>query len=275
MSEYAPTPINKNQKELQLRKKLSEHEKQLNSQILIGKVVGTRKSDRKKNDPPKPTDRPTVLVQFGINDDDDAKIRNWLGWTSSRAGCDAELWMPEINEQVVIVAPNGNIGLGLIIGALYRGNSLQFKEEESYKKEVAEIKSMPNEKNLCNKHIRCYHDGSELHYDKKNHIFTFFLKNKPEAVNPRLKIEADAKNSKGLVNLLIGEDKTDQLSIKANSQELVISHTKSTKTKLVVNFRKGDIAIYADNKISLKANEVHIDAGTKMKINNKGVDVRK
>lgn len=47
---------------------------------------------------------------------------DWLPWLTQRAGTDADWWAPEIGEQVLILAPGGELGSAVVLPGLYSDN---------------------------------------------------------------------------------------------------------------------------------------------------------
>jgi len=47
-------------------------------------------------------------------------VTAWLPWVTRRAGPDAEWWAPEAGEQVLLLAPGGDLALGVVLPALYQ-----------------------------------------------------------------------------------------------------------------------------------------------------------
>lgn len=45
---------------------------------------------------------------------------NWLPWTTPRAGKDRLWWMPEEGEQVLVIAPGGDLEQGVVVGSLFQ-----------------------------------------------------------------------------------------------------------------------------------------------------------
>ena len=78
-------------------------------------------------------------------------LTNWIPATAIRASNDSDYWTPEVNEQVVILSPAGNLSQGIIIGSLY-----QTKHPAP----------------APNKEIRrtIYKDGTIVEYDRVKHI---------------------------------------------------------------------------------------------------------
>ncbi len=44
----------------------------------------------------------------------------WLPWITTRAGGDRSWWAPEAGEQVLLLAPSGELGQGVVLPAVYR-----------------------------------------------------------------------------------------------------------------------------------------------------------
>ncbi len=76
----------------------------------------------------------TNLINIGTVDQADyanAKIKvkigdivtDWLPFLVQRAGNDFDWWAPEVNEQVVVFAPGGDLAQGFVYGSLYQAAS--------------------------------------------------------------------------------------------------------------------------------------------------------
>ena len=50
---------------------------------------------------------------------DDSVLTGWLPWVVARAGADAEWWPPSVGEQVVLLAPNGELAQAFALPAAY------------------------------------------------------------------------------------------------------------------------------------------------------------
>lgn len=49
-----------------------------------------------------------------------ALVTAWLPWVTRRAGADADWWAPAIGEQVLLLAPGGDLAQGVVLPALYQ-----------------------------------------------------------------------------------------------------------------------------------------------------------
>lgn len=77
-------------------------------------------------------------------------LTDWLPWVTARAGEDSSWFAPNIDEQVMVLSPMGELSLGVVLPAIYQQ------------------KYFPSE---CRKdaHIFEFQDGSKVSYDKKDH----------------------------------------------------------------------------------------------------------
>lgn len=57
-----------------------------------------------------------VRVEFG------EILTDWLPWLTTRAGADRTWWAPEPGEQVLILAPSGELAQAVVLPALYRND---------------------------------------------------------------------------------------------------------------------------------------------------------
>jgi phage baseplate assembly protein V len=46
----------------------------------------------------------------------------WLPWLTHRAGPDTTWWAPEIGEQVMVLAPCGDLGQAVVVGSIYQNS---------------------------------------------------------------------------------------------------------------------------------------------------------
>ncbi|WP_168464769.1 phage baseplate assembly protein V [Wolbachia endosymbiont of Ctenocephalides felis wCfeT] len=77
-------------------------------------------------------------------------LTDWLPWITNRAGKDSSWFPPDIDEQVVIFSPLGELSLGVVLSGIYQQ---KYSAQESKKE------------------INCFlfEDGTKISYDKKNH----------------------------------------------------------------------------------------------------------
>ena len=47
-------------------------------------------------------------------------ITNWLPWITQRAGADLDYWAPSVDEQVVVLAPDGDFSNAVVLGSIYQ-----------------------------------------------------------------------------------------------------------------------------------------------------------
>ncbi|WP_250294703.1 phage baseplate assembly protein V [Wolbachia endosymbiont of Oedothorax gibbosus] len=77
-------------------------------------------------------------------------LTDWLPWITSKAGKDRDWSSPDIDEQVVVFSPLGELSLGVVLGGIYQE---RYPAPEN-KKEINSIKIQ---------------DGTRLLYDKEKH----------------------------------------------------------------------------------------------------------
>jgi len=83
-------------------------------------------------------------VRFG------AIVTHWLHWLADRAGNDRSWWAPEVGEQVLVIAPDGNLTQGIILLSLYQ----QASPQPAASPDVRRI---------------TFKDGAVLEYDRASH----------------------------------------------------------------------------------------------------------
>ncbi|QDH18411.1 phage baseplate assembly protein V [Wolbachia endosymbiont of Carposina sasakii] len=77
-------------------------------------------------------------------------LTDWLPWITSKAGKDRDWFPPDIDEQVMIFSPLGELSLGVVLGGIYQE---KYPAPEN-KKEINSIK---------------FQDGTKFTYDKGKH----------------------------------------------------------------------------------------------------------
>lgn len=108
---------------------LAEHDRRLASVVSVGTIHAVDVANA----------RARVAVG-GLRSD-------WLPWLTTRAGQDRTWWAPEVNEQVLVLSPSGELSQGYIVGGIYRDKH-------------------PAPGNSADKHITVYKDGTTISYDR-------------------------------------------------------------------------------------------------------------
>lgn len=253
------------------------HDQMISNVVQIGKIVKPLPED-----PKKPAKIASVLVHIG-GEEKGSYTRNWMPWLSSRAGYDAEWWMPEIDEQVVVVAPSGNLALGIIIGMVFRGDWLCLKKKDSEDSEPECEENIPLE-GKTHIHRRTYMDGSDISYDRENHALSIQLKEKQEAEKSPVAISAMVKEKTGELIIKLGEEekeqtvvdlKTGTIDIKAPKGLNIVTGDSVIEMKEdILTLKHGESIIEINkNKITLKSETIELDAGTKLTVKGSGADV--
>jgi phage baseplate assembly protein V len=102
-----------------------------------------------------------VTVQVGTMETD------WLPWRVSRAGGNVAWHAPEVGEQVILLAPSGDLGQAVVLGSLYQT-------------------AHPANANTKDVQRMTYQDGTVVEYDRAEH---------------QLKVDASAASGTVLVNV--------------------------------------------------------------------------
>ncbi len=114
---------------------LMDLDRRISNLIQIGKVVEA--------------DYPNAKLRVQIGD----ITTEWLPWLARRASFDNTWWCPEIGEQVIVLAPSGEINQAVILPSIYR-------QAHSAPADSPEI------------HKTIYKDGTVTQYDRENHVLT-------------------------------------------------------------------------------------------------------
>ena len=86
-----------------------------------------------------------VRVRYG-----ETALSRWLPWVTARAGEDRSWWAPEVGEQVLILAPSGDLAKGIVVAGVYRSEH-------------------PAPESDPDKHAIHYSDGAVIEYDRSAH----------------------------------------------------------------------------------------------------------
>lgn len=89
----------------------------------------------------------TARVKFA---EEAEALTAWLPFMAARAGGDASWWAPEVGEQVVLLAPSGELHNAVVLGSLYSD-------------------AHPAPSGDPDKHLVRYSDGAEIEYDRAAH----------------------------------------------------------------------------------------------------------
>lgn len=81
---------------------------------------------------------------------------DWLPWLSSRAGNNVTWSAPDIGEQVIVLAPSGDLSQAVILSALYQNN-------------------FPAQENSGDVHAIEYGDGTKISYNRQTHNLDIVL----------------------------------------------------------------------------------------------------
>lgn len=94
-----------------------------------------------------------VRVKYG---EEARAVTAWVPWLTTRAGGDREWWAPEVDEQVVLLSPSGELANAVALTAIYSTDR-------------------PAPSDDPDKHLVRYSDGAEIEYDRANHLLRAVL----------------------------------------------------------------------------------------------------
>ena len=209
----------------------------LNSIAVMGTVVATDYEDN----PGK------VTVKIGPTDESASKIT--VPFLHRRGGNDWEWWAPEKDEQVLIVAPGGNLQRAVIVGSLpYKAKADFLTPSEKGKRWVKEEAGEGGKKLHSTGHVVHYQDKTTYSYDKELHIFqATFLEGKT------IDLKIDATKDKEKIDLKTKEIK---LNIDAAKDAEKVTLDVKDKTKLVMDAKEETITIDSKGKLDIKAKDI-------------------
>jgi phage baseplate assembly protein V len=114
---------------------ITELDRRLSNLIQIGTVFAT--------------DYPNAKVKVKIGD----IITDWLPWLTHRASNDTTWWAPEIGEQVIVLAPSGELHQAVILPSIYQSAHHAIDNNVDVSKTV-------------------YKDGTKTQYNRDSHVMT-------------------------------------------------------------------------------------------------------
>ena len=91
-----------------------------------------------------------VRVQYATDADGEPVLTDWLPWMAMRAGEDRTWWAPTVGEQVVLLAPSGELAQAVALPALYQSQ-------------------YPAPGSDPNKQLVVFSDDAWLEYDREAH----------------------------------------------------------------------------------------------------------
>lgn len=119
-------------------------------------------------------------------------ITHWLPWLTVRAHDNKTWWAPEVGEQVLLLAPSGELAQAVVLPAIYSAHHVPAHQDVDI-------------------HEVTYKDGSILRYDRKAHILTGNV------------------NADGRIELIIGASRItmtdDAIRLSNGGSELVVTNT--------------------------------------------------
>lgn len=121
-----------------------------------------------------------VRVTYGIDEDGTPTNTDWLPWLTQRASNDVDWCAPEINEQVLLICPSGDLAQGFVLPAIYQNNH-------------------PAPLNVETKRRVNFADGSFIEYDRAAHKFSLTVNGGDCVINTTGNIDA-AAGGNALVN---------------------------------------------------------------------------
>ncbi|CAH9057803.1 hypothetical protein PSECIP111854_02071 [Pseudoalteromonas sp. CIP111854] len=171
-------------------------------------------------------DYETAKVRVKIGD----WLTTWLPWLTNQAFNDMTWQAPEVGEQVMVLAPCGDLAQGVVLGSVYQnGHNLETVASDVAKEERVNVQRTK------------YQDGSMVEYDRKKHHYLLDVKQDTAVI--KLKSAKDIiLECDNDLNITVGNNATIQVTGNAT-----------------VNADK-QISVTAKEALSLKGSEVNIES---------------
>lgn len=119
-------------------------------------------------------------------------MTTWLPWITRRAGADIDWWAPSVGEQVIVLAPDGDLAAGVVLGSVYQTQHPAPDVNPKVRLQVMQ-------------------DGAVFQYDSENSVLTMVLPG-----NAQIFVDGDVMlDVTGTLTALVGGDAT--LDVEGNA----------------------------------------------------------
>ena len=81
---------------------------------------------------------------------------DWIPWLTQRAGADRTWWAPSVGEQVLVLAPQGDLASAVALPAVYQQSAAPPAQDPAQR-------------------VTAYRDGAVVRYDTEGHVVTLEL----------------------------------------------------------------------------------------------------
>jgi phage baseplate assembly protein V len=167
----------------------------------------------------------------------------WLPWLTSRAGEDRTWHAPEVGEQVIVIAPGGELSAGYVMpGGVY-------KNDYPANADKAEISRTT------------YKDGAILEYDRENH--THLLQLPEGSATVKVGDDAETEITPDKITAKVGSDaKTEITASKILAQIGSDAKSEITASKITHSLGSGKVEITSGSvKITVGGTTLEIASG--------------
>lgn len=176
-----------------------------------------------------------ALVRVTIGD----WLTSWLPWLTAQAFNNLTWQAPEVGEQVVVLAPCGDLAQGVVLGSLYQ-------QDHNLEKVASDVAKESRQ------HVQrtVYQDGSMVEYDREKHRYYIDIKGEEATVDVV---------SAGTLNITTEKDITVITSANATvnaTQNITVSATEALKLSgktVDISATGGDVKMDASAGIGIKA----------------------
>lgn len=205
----------------QLLYRIAELERRMSNLIRHGRVEQLRQ---------QPSPRARVRSEELVTD--------WLPWMTQRAGDDQVWWQPSVHEQVLLLAPAGDLSQAIILPALWSEEKPQMTASSAQTPaDTAESVTSGRDPNLHRVH---YRDGTLIDYHCGDHRWTLDLRASQQG---QCRIYTDQLTTDGRqVSVTTSQSVTvtaESLIIQVGGQQLRLDSSGATLTATTVNLGSG------------------------------------
>lgn len=171
---------------------------------------------------------------------------------AQRAGANGKSWwLPAKGEQVVIIAPFGDMTEGIIIGSLYYGNT-----EENLSNTIPDFSTNPSVQ-ICRKY---YADGSYTSYDPEKHEYILHIRNNNQEDSEDIKIKIYNTEQQNGIDLSIKDNLLFSFKKQKKGQEFYLKLAEEYELKISHDEKNKNVLIHSEKKIKITSDDIELSS---------------
>lgn len=190
------------------------------------------------------------------------EIIHGLRIMAQRAGENGKSWwLPAKGEQVVVLAPFGDITEGIIIGSIYYGNPQENPNN-----------AIP--KQADQNYHQYYKDGSSATYDSEKHEFRIDLKKDQDQSHEDMQVRIYNRDQQSGIDILLNEKSILTFKQEKNSQTIQITLSEQQELSIINSKDSESVVINSPKKLKITSDNIELKANN-IELIAKNVNVKK